>query len=71
MQEIAAVFDTLGLNSKIYQGAADIHRFVGQTLLANELVRLFRLLFAVGIWVLLFGLVKCGLSSGGTLKRKR
>ena len=39
-----------------------MYRFVGQTLLADELARLFGFLLVVGIWVLLVGLVKGGLS---------
>jgi 3-hydroxyisobutyrate dehydrogenase-like beta-hydroxyacid dehydrogenase len=36
MEEIAATFDDLGLSPRIYQGAADMYRFVGQTPLADE-----------------------------------
>jgi 3-hydroxyisobutyrate dehydrogenase-like beta-hydroxyacid dehydrogenase len=36
MEEIAKTFGNLGLTSKIYQGAADIFRFVGETPLADE-----------------------------------
>jgi 3-hydroxyisobutyrate dehydrogenase-like beta-hydroxyacid dehydrogenase len=36
MDEIAKTFGNLGLTSKIYQGAADIFRFVGETPLADE-----------------------------------
>lgn len=36
MEEIAATFDAVGLTARIYQGAADMYRFVGQTPLADE-----------------------------------
>ncbi len=36
MEEIAKTFEDLGLTPKIYQGAADIYRFVGETPLAEE-----------------------------------
>ena len=36
MEEIAATFDAVGLTPRIYQGAADMYRFVGQTPLADE-----------------------------------
>lgn len=36
MEEIARTFADLGLTSKIYEGAADVYRFVGQTSLAEE-----------------------------------
>jgi len=36
MEEIAATFDAVGLSPRIYQGAADMYRFVGQTPLADE-----------------------------------
>ncbi len=36
LEEIAATFNAVGLTPKIYEGAADLYRFVGQTLLANE-----------------------------------
>jgi len=36
MEEIAKTFGNLGLTPKIYQGAADIYRFIGETPLAEE-----------------------------------
>lgn len=36
MDEIAATFNAVGLTPKIYEGTADLHRFVGQMLLADE-----------------------------------
>jgi len=36
MEEIAKTFQELGLTPKIYQGAADMYRIVGQTPLADE-----------------------------------
>lgn len=36
MEEIAKTFEDVGLTPKIYQGAADIYRFVGETKLADE-----------------------------------
>jgi len=36
MEEIAKTFEELGLTPRIYQGAADIYRFVGKTSLAAE-----------------------------------
>lgn len=36
MEEIAKTFEDLGLTPKIYQGAADIYRFVSETPLSNE-----------------------------------
>jgi 3-hydroxyisobutyrate dehydrogenase-like beta-hydroxyacid dehydrogenase len=36
MEEIAKTFGSLGLTPRIYQGAADIYRFVGETSLADE-----------------------------------
>jgi 3-hydroxyisobutyrate dehydrogenase-like beta-hydroxyacid dehydrogenase len=36
MEEIAKTFGDLGLTPKIYQGAADVYRFVGETPLATE-----------------------------------
>ena len=36
MEEIAATFNAVGLTPKIYEGAADLYRFVGQTPLADE-----------------------------------
>jgi 3-hydroxyisobutyrate dehydrogenase-like beta-hydroxyacid dehydrogenase len=36
MEEIAKTFEDLGLTPKIYLGAADVYRFVGQTDLAEE-----------------------------------
>jgi len=36
MEEIAATFNAVGLTPKIYKGAADMYRFVGQTPLADE-----------------------------------
>jgi len=36
MEEIAKTFEELGLTPRIYQGAADIYRFVGKTSLADE-----------------------------------
>ena len=36
MEEIAKTFGDLGLTSKIYHGAADMYRFVGETSLAEE-----------------------------------
>lgn len=36
MEEIGKTFEDLGLTPKIYQGAADIYRFVGETAVANE-----------------------------------
>ncbi len=36
MEEIAKTFEDLGLTPKIYQGAADMFRFVGETDLADE-----------------------------------
>ena len=36
MEEIAKTFGDLGLTPKIYQGAADMYRFVGETQLADE-----------------------------------
>lgn len=36
MEEIAKTFGNLGLTPKIFQGAADIYRFVGETSLADE-----------------------------------
>lgn len=36
IEEIAATFDAMGLTARIYQGAADMYRFVGQTPLADE-----------------------------------
>jgi len=42
-----------------------MYRFVGQTMLTDELARLFGFVFVMGIWVLLVGLIKGGLSSWG------
>jgi hypothetical protein len=36
MEEIANSFDNIGLTPKIFQGAADIYRFVGESELAKE-----------------------------------
>ena len=36
MEEIAKTFAELGLTAKIYQGAADMYRFLGETALADE-----------------------------------
>jgi len=36
MEEIAKTFQDLSLTPKIYQGAADMYRFIGQTTLADE-----------------------------------
>ena len=36
MEEIAATFGTVGLTPKIFEGAADIYRFVGSTALADR-----------------------------------
>lgn len=36
MEEIANTFQALGLTPKIYQGLADLYRFIGSTTLANE-----------------------------------
>jgi 3-hydroxyisobutyrate dehydrogenase-like beta-hydroxyacid dehydrogenase len=36
MEEIAATFNAVGLTPRIYEGAADMYRFVGQTPLADE-----------------------------------
>ena len=36
MEEIAKTFEGLGLTPKIYEGAADVYRFVGETPLADE-----------------------------------
>lgn len=37
MEEIAKTFRNLGLTPKIFEGAADIYRFLGKTSLANEM----------------------------------
>lgn len=36
MEEMAATFDQVGLTPKIFQGAADIYRFLGKTTLAEQ-----------------------------------
>lgn len=36
MEEIAATFEYLGLTPRIFQGAADMYRFIGQTPLGDE-----------------------------------
>jgi len=36
MEEIAKTFEDLGLTARIFQGAADIYRYVGETRLADE-----------------------------------
>jgi len=36
MEEISKTFEVLGLTPKIYQGSADMYRFVGSTMLAEE-----------------------------------
>lgn len=36
MEEIARTFDQVGLTPKIFEGAADIYRFIGQTSLADR-----------------------------------
>jgi len=36
MEEIAKTFEDVGLTPRIFQGAADIYRFVGETALADE-----------------------------------
>ena len=41
MEEIAKTFAELGLTAKIYQGAADMYRFLGETPLADETAETF------------------------------
>jgi hypothetical protein len=36
MEEIAATFAALGMTPRIFEGAADMYRFVGETRLADQ-----------------------------------
>jgi hypothetical protein len=36
MEEIATTFEALGLTPKIYQGMAELYRFIGRSPLAEE-----------------------------------